>query len=116
MTSRLPALTAAAIAALLSSALLTACNDEADPEPDPDSRRGIDARAYYRDYESMADDDSGGTVQYSMPSVQAESESRAGTDSFVAEPPRPPRPNEDNFFEDAGTSGFVETAADDRST
>ena len=83
-----PRLAAAAVAALLSTALLTSCSDENDP--DPESRRGIDARAYYEDYESSADSDGG--VQYSMPSVQAENEDSAG------EPWRPPRPNEDNNF------------------
>jgi Ca-activated chloride channel family protein len=102
-----PRLSAAAIAVLLSTALLTSCSDESDP--DPDSRRGIDARAYYTDYESGADDDSGGTVNYSsQPSTTAE--------DVGGEPPLPPKPNEDNFFRDHGTSGFVDTAADARST
>lgn len=100
-----PRLSAAAIAVLLSTALLTSCSDEGDP----DSRRGIDARAYYTDYESGADDDSGGTVNYSSQPSTAED---AGGD----EPPLPPRPDEDNFFRDHGTSGFVDTAADARST
>ncbi len=104
-----PRLAAAAIAALLSTALLTSCSDEDDP--DPGSRRGIDARAYYEDYASETDYDSGGTVNYS-----AQAESDAGDSDRGGEPWRPPRPNEDNNFWDHGTSGFVETAADARST
>jgi Ca-activated chloride channel family protein len=106
MTSRLAA---AAIAVLLSTALLSSCSDE--NEPDPDSRRGIDARAYYTDYESAADADSGGTVNYSaQPADGAEAELGGG------EPPVPPDPDEDNFFRDHGTSGFVPTETDPRST
>ncbi len=101
MTSRLAA---AAVAALLSTTLLTSCSDE----PDPESRRGIDARAYYDDYESGTDGDS--AVNYSaQPQTTAE-------DGADREPPRPPRPNEDNFFHDHGTGGFVDTASDARST
>ena len=101
MTPRTPA---AAIAALLSTAFLTSCSDA----PDPDSRRGIDARAYYEDYESEAGEDSG-TV-YSAESMTVSEDSGGG------EHPVPPEPNEDNFFRDHGTSGFVDTAADARST
>ena len=85
MTSRLAA---TAVAALLSTALLTSCDDT--DGPDPDSRRGIDTRAYYEDYTSERDNDSGGTVNYS-----AQAESDAGDSS---EPWRPPKPDEDNFF------------------
>ncbi|WP_322937519.1 vWA domain-containing protein [Nocardioides bizhenqiangii] len=98
-----PRTSAAAIAVFLSTALLTSCSDD----PDPDSRRGIDARAYYEDYESVIEDD--GAVNYSaQPTTEAEDAS--------GEPPLPPAPNEDNFFRDHGTSGFVETATDARST
>ncbi len=55
-----PRLAAAAIAALLSTAFLTSCSDES--EPDPNSRRGIDARAYYEDYESPEVDYDSGTM------------------------------------------------------
>jgi Ca-activated chloride channel family protein len=102
-----PRLSAAAIAVLLSTALLTSCSDES--VRDPDSKRGIDTRAYYTDYESEADYDSGGTVNYSSSLPESEAGGRA-------EPPLPPRPDEDNFFRDHGTSGFVDTAADARST
>lgn len=99
-----PRISAAAIAVLLSTALLTSCSGDADP----DSRRGIDARAYYDDYESDVGDD-GGTVNYSsQPTTEAED---SGGD-----PPLPPAPHEDNVFRDHGTSGFVDTAADPRST
>ena len=102
-----PRLSAAAIAVLLSTALLTSCSDAS--KPGPDSRRGIDARAYYEDYESPeVDFDGGGTVQYSQ---AAPMEAEDGE-----EPPLPPDPDEDNFFHDHGTSGFVDTAADARST
>ena len=76
-----PRLAAAAIAALLSTALLTSCSDENDP--DPESRRGIDARAYYEDYASETDYDSGGTVNYS-----AQAESEAGDSSEPHAPAR----------------------------
>jgi Ca-activated chloride channel family protein len=102
-----PRLAAAAIAALLSTALLTSCTDH---DRDPDSRRGIDARSYYDDYESYADYDSG--VANAQPQMTAAEEESGGD----AEPPLPPAPDEDNFFHDHGTSGFVDTAADDRST
>ena len=113
MTFRLPAVTVAALATLLSTAVLTACDDTDDPRPDPDSRRGIDARAYYRDYESAMDYDSGGVVQYSMPSGDAAESESGATDGRQWQPPRP---NEDNYFHDHGTSGFVPTASDARST
>ena len=79
--------------------------------PDPDSRRGIDARAYYEDYESPeVDYDSGGTVGDSaQPQMAAE-------DSAAVSRRSRPAPNEDNFFHDHGTSGFVDTATDARST
>jgi Ca-activated chloride channel homolog len=99
MTRALPA-----IVALISTAFLTSCSDE--NAPDPESRRGIDARAFYEDYSSETDYDSG--VSYS-----AQAESEAGDSS---EPTLPPAPNEDNFFHDHGTSGFVDTATDARST
>jgi len=102
-----PRISAAAVAALLSTALLTSCSGT-DTDPGHGSGRGIDARSYYDDYESQEDYDSGGTVNYS-----AQPESEAGDSS---EPTLPPAPDEDNIFRDHGTSGFVDTAADPRST
>ncbi|RHW25969.1 DUF3520 domain-containing protein [Nocardioides immobilis] len=102
-----PRISAAAIAALLSTAVLAACTGT-DPEPGPDSPRDIDARSYYDDYDSDTDTDYGSAPTYS---TQAESE--AGD---VAEPTIPPGPNEDNVFRDHGSSGFVDATADPRST
>lgn len=110
MTSRLAA---TAVAALLSATLLTACNAD-DPDPDPQSRRGIDARAYYEDYASDTVDD-GGSVVYEMEAAAPTAAPEVDVQGVV-EPPRPPKPDEDNVFRDHGTSGFVETAADARST
>lgn len=103
MTPRLPAI----LAALLTAALLTSCTDGST---DPDSRRGIDARSYYEDYESPELDGDGGTVNYSQAQPTAED---GGGDVVV---PRPPRPDEDNVFRDHGTGGFTGTDADPRST
>jgi Ca-activated chloride channel family protein len=102
-----PRLSAAAIAVLLPTALLSSCSGKS--EPDPGSRRGIDARSYYEGYQASADDDSGGSVQYStVAPMEAQDQ--------LGEPRLPPDPDEDNFFHDHGTSGFVETATDARST
>ncbi len=102
-----PRISAAAIAALLSTAVLTACTGT-DPEPGPDSPRDIDARSYYDDYDSDTDTDYG-----SAPTYSTQVESEAGD---VAEPTIPPGPNEDNVFRDHGSSGFVDATADPRST
>jgi len=102
-----PRTSAAAIAALLSTALLTSCSGT-DTDPGPGSGRGIDARSYYDDYESQVDYDSG-----SMAYPSALPETSRGDD---ADGPRIPDPDEDNTFRDPGTSGFVDTATDPRST
>jgi Ca-activated chloride channel family protein len=101
-----PRISAAAIAALLSTALLTSCSGT-DTDPGP-GRRGIDARSYYDDYESQVNYDTG-----SMAYPSAVPETAKGDD---VEGPRIPDPDEDNTFRDHGTSGFVDTAADPRST
>jgi len=103
MTSRI---SAAAVAVLLSTAILASCSSGDEPHP-PGGDGAIDARAYYDDYESEPDDDSG-SVNYS--SVPGTAEGDGG------EPPLPPDVDEDNTFRDHGTSGFVETATDAQST
>ena len=69
-----PRLAAAAIAALLSTGLLTSCSSGSYSDPPGERGRGIDARAYYEDYDSQADYDSGGTVNYSSAQPQSEAE------------------------------------------
>jgi Ca-activated chloride channel family protein len=71
---------------------------------DPPARADIDPRSYVDDYESGADQDM--AVSGVMPSATQEQEA-AGA---------PPGLLEDNTFVDAGTSGFVATAQDARST
>lgn len=107
MTTRTSAAAPLIAAALLSTTVLTACSGT-DTDPDPQSRRGIDARSYYDDYHAGADLDHGSAPMYS-----AQPESVGGD---VAEPTIPPAPDEDNVFRDHGSSGFVDATADPRST
>jgi Ca-activated chloride channel family protein len=87
---------------------VAACSDD----PDPDSRRGIDAQSYFQDYEE-ADEEDGGIVQYSAEDSGAAAEPTVQPDPG---PAPPPDPDEDNTFRDHGTGGFADTAADPRST
>jgi len=109
MTPRTSAAAPLIAAALLSTAVLTACSGT-DPDPDPPSQRGIDARSYYDDYDVGADEDG------AVPTYSAQVESEAGDQYGAAEPTIPPAPNEDNVFRDHGSSGFVDATADPRST
>jgi Ca-activated chloride channel homolog len=93
----IPTLIALAVTGALA---LTGCSEPAD-EPGPDGTRGIDARSYYEDYESLAEYDLG------MPAT--------GAEDGVQQPPIP-GPTEDNTFVDAGTSGFVDPVRDALST
>jgi Ca-activated chloride channel family protein len=75
------------------------------PRFDPSAPgRGIDARAYYTDYE-QGEDDNGG-VAYGT-TADGAAEDGGGTEPGLLE---------DNTFVEAGTSGFVAAAADPRST
>ncbi|WP_188111331.1 vWA domain-containing protein [Nocardioides antri] len=103
MTPRIPDTAAAAVAALLATAVLAACSGSA---PDPDSRRGIDTRSYYEDYPEVVYESDG---SHSMPQATV-------AEGSGGEHPRIPATNQDNTFRDHGTSGFVETTADPRST
>ncbi len=100
----------ASLALLLAGALaVTGCSGDPGPGPDgqTDRSRDIDARAYYEEYESPQVEYDGAAP---APSSVGHAEDGAG------EPPRIPDPDEDNTFVDPGTSGFVRTADDPRST
>ncbi|MET0526229.1 MAG: von Willebrand factor type A domain-containing protein [Nocardioides sp.] len=96
----IPTLTALAAAGAL---VLVGCS-EPDDEPGPDGTRDIDARAYYDDYETQADD-----LALAMPES-------ASADDGGGGPVPIPGPTEDNTFVDAGTSGFVDPRQDPLST
>ena len=101
MTPRpVPALTALA---LLGTLAVTACSEPGD-EPGPDGSRGIDARSYYDDYETVVRDY--GTA---MPNYSSADEGGGGA-------PYVPGPTDENTFVDAGTSGFVDVRRDALST
>lgn len=104
-----PRLIGSLTALVLAGTGLAACSDD----PDPGSVRGIDTESYYEDYESGADDD--GAVNYSADG--AGDAGNGGTTAIgVPGKPRVPRPDQQNEFEDHGTSGFTATDADPRST
>ncbi|GAB2868790.1 vWA domain-containing protein [Nocardioides pacificus] len=115
------------MSALVGSLALAGCSDDGpDPAPAPGpggAGRGIDARAYFEDYESGEDDD-GVLYSQSQPEAYADGaapgRSSGGVPGSVVPGPGlpgpPPGPGEDNVFVEAGTSGFVETSQDARST
>ncbi|WP_183092656.1 vWA domain-containing protein [Nocardioides stalactiti] len=108
MTPRLAIL---AVTALLSVAVLASCSSTEEPDgPRAHGQRGIDPRAYYEDYESGVDRDSG-TMNYSL-APQGAVADEGGSEAV----PDPPGPTEDNEFRDHGTSGFVDARQDNRST
>ncbi|MCW2815254.1 MAG: hypothetical protein JWN84_2709 [Nocardioides sp.] len=102
MTTRRGTAVLAGLALTTTLALAGCSDDDGDPE------------SWYRDYDSQ-ESDSGGTV--------FESATSAGGSEALPAPGRPgplspgvPAPDEDNTFVDPGRNGFVETAADPRST
>ncbi|MFC7495622.1 MULTISPECIES: vWA domain-containing protein [unclassified Nocardioides] len=106
MDARRRHLAAAALAGSLTASMLAACSG-GDPTP-PDGR-GIDAASYYEDYESdEADRAYGSTRSYATGGAQSDGSADAE--------PEIPGPLEDDTFVDAGTSGFVDTGVDARST
>ena len=106
--SRLAALAALALAAPL---LITACSDGDPDDRPPGTTRGIDARAYYDDYDETQQDY--GVTHNAQPAPADGGASREGGGPGEHEVPDP---DEDNTFVDAGTGGFVPTAGDPRST
>ena len=97
----IPTLTALAVAGVL---VLTGCS-EPDDEPGPDGNRGIDARSYYDDYETL------GNYDMAMPSTGGSVAEDGGGGAVPI-----PGPTDDNTFVDAGTSGFVDPRQDPLST
>jgi Ca-activated chloride channel family protein len=90
---------------LLAAASVAACSDDSDPG----SRQAIDARSYYEDYEG-GESDTAGTG-----AIPNSTRLQSGTaDGFGAA--QPPGVLQDNTFVDHGTSDFVSTAVDPRST
>jgi Ca-activated chloride channel homolog len=99
----LVSLTALAVSGALA---LTACGGDDDPTTSPPETRGVEAEAYYDEYDESSDSD-----------MMASAPGGAMADlAGDGELPDIPGPTEDNTFVDAGTSGFVETGADNRST
>jgi Ca-activated chloride channel family protein len=101
---------ALAVLAVSGALTLTACRSS-DDRREPPQTRGIDAAAYYDDYESAADSDTAMSGTAPQPS-SAQAEDGRG----VTELPEIPGPTEENTFVDAGTGGFVGTADDALST
>jgi len=93
--------------AVLPGLVLAGCSGDPTDDPGPDGSRGIDARSYYDDYESGVDGDM--ALPNSAAGGSAAEDGGPGT-------PYVPGPTDDNTFVDAGTSGFVETRQDPRST
>lgn len=132
-TNRPQALVAALGATVLTAGLaLAGCSgQQPEPEPGPGGEagpgRGIDARAYFEDYDS-ADSDQGSATSQGQPSAQppaapgggqrgaADTQLSGGMPPPGAPRTAPPAPGEDNVFVEAGTSGFVEAARDALST
>lgn len=110
----------AVLGALTLTAGLTACSPDADPGPrdrGADGGRGLDVARYHDDYAAGTADDA---VPQAASGASA-TEDRGGAQApapSVPSPPEPtaPDPDEDNTFVDAGTSGFVPTDRDPRST
>lgn len=123
--------TGLAVLALSLSLTLAACAREDDPagpgprptptEPPAPASRGIDARAYVDDYASNVYEDStafssGAPRSNGVAGSAAAPSGTAEYDGGGIDLPDPPEPDEDNTFVEAGTSGFVDTAADALST
>jgi len=108
----------AAVASLALSACQPAHTPRTGPEGPGSTTRGIDAEEYVDDYENDSGDDyAAGSTAAAPGEVSAD---RAAPPP-LAQPeapvqPQPPGPLEDNTFREAGTSGFVDAAADAAST
>ncbi len=90
----------------LALAATTGCSPSSELKRDTPSKRGIDAGSYVEDYDTETEDDA-------VTSATAPEASSAGG---VPRPVAEPGLLDDNTFVDAGTSGFIETASDPRST
>lgn len=107
MTSRTRLLALPALSALLALPLV-ACSGGDDDLPPPGSR-GIDARAYYDDYETEAQDMAMSAVPEAMAGSATDRSDDVG-------PVDVPSPGEDNTFVDHGVQGFTPTTEDAEST
>jgi Ca-activated chloride channel family protein len=125
-------LAVALVGSLLAGSVLAGCTSEDPPRPAPARpgvpSRGIDTASYFEHYASeAAGDTSAGSSKLSGPVAVGGTARGTAAGGAVGSPAVPgwpgpghppyvPGPLEDDTFVDAGTSGFVETARDARST